>query len=244
MDCDTACKRALQMEAEGADIIDIGGESTRPGSLSVPLDDEIGRVAPVVSKLKKRLKIPISVDTTKYEVALACLREGASIMNDVSGLCSDKRIASLCAEYSAGIVIMHMKGNPRTMQRNPAYKDLLAEILKHIRRGIKIAESAGVKRESIAVDPGIGFGKRLKHNLKVIASIDFFKQEGFPLLIGLSRKSFLGELTGLKAGDRLVPTVAAEAIAVYNGADIIRTHDVKEAVAAVKIAKALRRGLQ
>lgn len=240
LNCDTACKRALQMEKEGADIIDIGGESTRPGSLSVCVKDEIARTIPVIIKLKNKLKIPISVDTTKYEVALAALKEGVSIINDISGLNNDKRLALLCAEYSAGLVIMHIKGRPRTMQKNPVYKDLLKDISAYIRIGIRVAESAGVKRENIVIDPGIGFGKSLGHNLEIIKNIDYFKKIGFPLMIGLSRKSFIGRLSGLKVEERLVPTIAANAIAVYNGADIIRVHDVKEAVTAAEIAYSIR----
>ena len=228
------------MEREGADIIDIGGESTRPGALSVCPNDEIARIMPVVSKLKNRLKIPLSVDTTKYEVALAVLKQGASIINDISGLSYDKRLAALCAEYRAGLVIMHIKGKPRTMQRNPVYKDLLSDISKYIRRGVRIAKAAGVKKESIIIDPGIGFGKKLKHNLEIIRNIDYFKKTGLPLMVGLSRKSFIGAIFGANVEDRLVPTVAANAIAVYNGADIVRVHDVKEAVAAVKIARSIR----
>ena len=235
-----ARKRALQMEKEGADIIDIGAESTRPGSLSVSVDDEISRVMPVISKLKGAIKIPISVDTTKYEVASAVLKEGVSIINDISGLSNDKRLATLCAEYSAGLVIMHIKGKPRTMQKNPVYKNLLSEISKHIRESIKIARGAGVKKESIIIDPGIGFGKRLKHNLEIIRNIGYFKKIGFPLMMGLSRKSFIGTLSALGVEDRLAPTIAVNAIAAYNGADILRVHDVKEAVAAVKIACSIR----
>jgi len=240
LNCDTACKKALRMEQEGADIIDIGGESTRPGSLSVCPDDEIARIIPVISQLKNKLKIPFSVDTTKYEVALAALKQGASIINDISGLSYDKRLAALCAEYCAGLVIMHIKGKPRTMQRNPVYKDLLSDISKYIRRGIRIAKAAGVKKESIIIDPGIGFGKNLKHNLDIIRNIDYFKKIGFPLMIGLSRKSFIGAISRSNVEDRLVPTVAANAIVVYNGADIVRVHDVKEAVVAAKIARSIR----
>ncbi len=235
-----ARKRALRMEKEGADIIDIGAESTRPGSLSVSADDEINRIMPVISNLKHALKIPISVDTTKYEVASAALKNGASIINDISGLSNDKRLATLCAEYSAGLVIMHIKGKPRTMQKNPVYKNLLCDISESIRKSLKIARSAGVKKESIIIDPGIGFGKRLKHNLEIIRNIGYFKKIGFPLMIGLSRKSFIGTLSALGVEDRLPPTIAANAIAAYNGADILRVHDVKEAVAAVKIARSIR----
>ena len=240
LNCSAACKRALQMEREGADIIDIGGESTRPGSLGTCLEDEMARVIPVMKKLKGRLKIPVSVDTTKYEVALAALKQGASIINDISGLRNDKRLASLCADYSAGLVIMHSKSRPLTMQKNPVYKDLLKDITNYILKGIRAAETAGIKRESILIDPGIGFGKRLKHNLEIIGNIDYFKRIGFPLMIGLSRKSFIGKLSALNTNERLVPTIAANAIAVYNGVDIVRVHDVKEAVLAVKIARSIR----
>jgi len=240
LNCSAACKRALQMEREGADIIDIGGESTRPGSLGTCLEDEMARVIPVMKKLKARLKIPVSVDTTKYEVALAALKQGASIINDISGLRNDKRLASLCADYSAGLVIMHSKPRPLTMQKNPVYKDLLKDITNYILKGIRAAETAGIKRESILIDPGIGFGKRLKHNLEIIGNIDYFKRIGFPLMIGLSRKSFIGKLSALNTNERLVPTIAANAIAVYNGVDIVRVHDVKEAVLAVKIARSIR----
>lgn len=234
-----AYQRALQMEREGADIIDIGGESTRPGSLGVSAEEELKRVIPVLKKLKRRLKIPLSVDTAKAQVAEAALEEGASIINDVSGLRGDERIASLCASYSAGLVIMHMKGTPRTMQRHPAYKNLLEEIRLYLEKGIRIAEAHGVNKESIIIDPGIGFGKTLKHNLKLIKGLSFFKRLGFAVLIGLSRKSFIGKILELEVKKRLIPTVCANAIAIYNGADIIRVHDVREAVMTARMVDAI-----
>jgi len=236
---EAAYKRALQIEEEGADIIDIGGESTRPGSLSVSQEEEIRRVIPVLKRLRRKLKIPISVDTTKSAVAKAALEEGASMINDISGLRADREIASLCAEYSAGLIIMHMRGKPRTMQKSPRYSDLLSDIRLYLEKGLEIARARGVKRESIVVDPGIGFGKTLSDNLKLIDRIPFFKRMGFPVLIGLSRKSFIGKINKLKVHERLVPTIAANAISIYNGADIIRVHDVKEAVQAAKIADAI-----
>jgi len=236
---EAAYKRALQIEEEGADIIDIGGESTRPGSLSVSQEEELRRVIPVLKRLRRRLKIPISVDTTKSAVAKAALEEGASIINDISGLRADREIASLCAEYSAGLIIMHMRGRPRTMQKSPRYSDLLTDIRLYLEKGLEIARARGVKRESIVVDPGIGFGKTLSDNLKLIDRIPFFKRMGFPVLIGLSRKSFIGKINKLKVHERIVPTIAANAISIYNGADIIRVHDVKEAVQAAKIADAI-----
>jgi dihydropteroate synthase len=236
---EAALRRAVQMEKEGADIIDIGGESTRPGSLSVSAAEEIKRVIPVLKKLKKKLSIPISVDTMKSEVAEASLEEGASIINDVSGLNADRDIASLCAHYSAGLVIMHMKGRPRTMQKHPAYRDLLPDIRRYLRRGIKIAISRGLRRENIVIDPGIGFGKTLRHNLQIIKGLSFFKKMGFCLLVGLSRKSFMGKLLDSGVKERLIPTVAADAISIYNGADIIRVHDVKEAVESARVVDAI-----
>jgi len=236
---EAAYKRALQIEEEGADIIDIGGESTRPGSLSVSQEEEIRRVIPVLKRLRRKLKIPISVDTTKSAVAKAALEEGASMINDISGLRADREIASLCAEYSAGLIIMHMRGKPRTMQKSPRYSDLLSDIRLYLEKGLEIARARGVKRESIVVDPGIGFGKTLSDNLKLIDRIPFFKRMGFPVLIGLSRKSFIGKINKLKVHERIVPTIAANAISIYNGADIIRVHDVKEAVQAAKIADAI-----
>ncbi|NQT95593.1 MAG: dihydropteroate synthase [Candidatus Omnitrophica bacterium] len=234
-----ACERALEMESEGADIIDIGGESTRPGSLAVPAEEEIKRVLPVLKGLKGKLRIPVSVDTKKSKVAEAVLKEGAAIINDVSGLRADKNIASLCAKYSAGLVIMHMKGNPRTMQKRPYYKDLLKEIKLFLKKSIDIAVTGGVQKNKIIIDPGIGFGKTLQHNLSLLKGIQFFRSIGFPVLIGLSRKSFMGKLLGLDLQDRLIPTACANAISVYNGADIIRAHDIKEAVITAKIAEAV-----
>ena len=234
-----ARRQALLMEHEGADIIDIGGESSRPGSRGISADEELKRILPVLKKLRGRLRIPISVDTTKYDVARRAISEGASIINDISGV-SDIRVASLCAAHSAGLIIMHMKGTPRTMQEHASYKDVTAEISSFLLKAAKRAAAAGVNKKSIIIDPGIGFGKTLEHNLEIIRNIDRFKRLGFPVLIGLSRKSFLGKLSGLLAGERLVPTVAAHAVAVYNGADIIRAHDVKEAVLAAKIARAIK----
>jgi dihydropteroate synthase len=239
---DSARKRAFIMQAEGADIIDVGGESTRPGSSGVSAEEELKRVIPVVKSLSKKLRIPISVDTTKAVVAEAALKEGASIINDISGLRSDEKIASLCAEYKAALVIMHMKGTPRTMQRRPVYKNLLDDIRSYLEAGIKTALAKGLKRDNIIVDPGIGFGKTLAHNLNIIKEIGYFRSLGFPVLIGLSRKSFIAKMLDLGVNERFMPTVAANAIAVYNGADIIRVHDVKEAVMAARIADAIIKG--
>jgi dihydropteroate synthase len=241
LDADSACQRALEIEGQGADIIDIGGESSRPGSTPVSAKEEIRRVVPVLKRLKKLLNIPISIDTTKSVVAEAALSEGASIVNDISGLHKDKGIADLCAKYSAGLIIMHMKGEPRTMQKRPSYKNLLKEIREYLGQGIKIATSYGVKRESIIIDPGIGFGKTLNHNIRILKELSYFKNMGPAILVGLSRKSFMGKLLGLDVGKRLVPTIAANSIAIYNGANIIRVHDVKEAVLTANMVDAIIR---
>jgi dihydropteroate synthase len=241
LDIKSAYNRAMQIEKEGADILDIGGESTRPGSLPVSIDNELSRIMPVMERLKGKLKIPISIDTNKYEVAAQVLKQGACIINDISGLHGDKRLASLCAEYSAGIVVMHMRGKPRTMQKRPFYSNLLEDIVEYLQEGTATALSAGVRKESIIIDPGIGFGKTLRHNLLIIKNIDYLRQAGYPLLIGVSRKSFLGRITGLDTGQRLAPSLAANAIAVYCGANIIRVHDIKESIAALKTADFIKK---
>ncbi|MFC1807062.1 dihydropteroate synthase [Candidatus Omnitrophota bacterium] len=230
-----ALRRAVQIENEGADIIDIGGESTRPGAKSISVQEELGRVIPLISKLKKRIRIPISVDTTKYEVAKAALEEGVSIVNDISGLTFDDRLASLCAHYSAGLVIMHIKGKPRTMQKRVSYCSLIQEIKLFLKKGVKIALSNGLRYDNIIIDPGIGFGKKVIHNIGILRELKSFTHMGFPLMIGLSRKSFLGKILNAKVDERLIPTIAANAIAIYNGADIIRVHDVRESVAVSRL---------
>jgi dihydropteroate synthase len=241
LDINKACKRAMEIESQGADIIDIGGESARPGALPVCLDDEINRVIPVIKRLRNRIKIPVSVDTTKYEVAAAALKEGASIVNDISGLHADKRLAKICAKYSAAVIIMHKKGTPSDMQKNPCYTDLLNDIVAYLKNGIKVALASGLKKENIIVDPGIGFGKNIKHNLSIIKNISLFKKTGYPVMIGLSRKSFLGSITNLQTHHRLIPTAIANALAIYNGADIVRVHDIRESALALNIAEALKK---
>jgi dihydropteroate synthase len=236
-----ACQRALEIQSQGADIIDIGGESTRPGALPVSIGDELKRVIPVIKAIRKKLGIPISIDTTKFEVAREAFRHGACILNDISGLQADKRLAGLCAKNHAAVIIMHKKGSPCNMQKNPAYKDLLKEITAYLRQGIRTALSEGIGKNSIVIDPGIGFGKNLKHNLTIIKNIGYFKKTGFPVLIGLSRKSFLGSMTALCVQERIIPTIAANAITLYNGADILRVHDVREAIITLKTVNSIRK---
>lgn len=227
-DCSKAIKHAKKIIEDGADIIDVGGESTRPGSDSISVTEEINRVIPVIKKLVKELDVPISIDTYKYEVAKEALKNGASLVNDITGLHEDKKIAELIADYKAGVVIMHIKGTPKDMQLNPVYDDLISEILEYLEEGIKKALEVGINRDSIAIDPGIGFGKQVEHNLKIIANLSKFKSLGFPLLIGTSRKSFIGKILDADVNDRLEGTLATIAISIANGANIIRVHDVKE----------------
>jgi dihydropteroate synthase len=227
------------MAADGADIIDIGGESSRPGARSVPAAVEVGRVIPAVKILASKLRIPVSIDTRKAEVARKALDSGAAIVNDISGL-RDPAMARLCARYGCGIVIMHMRGTPATMKRLTGYASLMEEIGLFFRARIDSALKAGVKAERIIIDPGIGFAKDWRQNLAIIKNLGQFKSLGAPLLVGVSRKSFLGKiLDGAPPQDRLAATIAACTLAVANGADIVRVHDVREAARAVKTACAI-----
>ncbi len=242
LDIQKAVDRALRMEEEGADILDIGGESTRPGSEPVPLDEELRRVIPVIEALSGRLSIPISIDTYKAEVAKRAIEAGASVVNDISGLRFDPKMAEVVAEYDVGVVIMHIKGTPKDMQKDPHYDDLFGEITGYLKESIKLAKEQGVQEERIVVDPGIGFGKRPEHNLQIIKHLDRFTALGRPVLVGPSRKSFIGLiLGGVPPSERLEGTASAVAISVLNGASIVRVHDVKEMVPVVRVAEAIRR---
>ncbi|MDI6757246.1 MAG: dihydropteroate synthase [Endomicrobiia bacterium] len=226
---DAATSRAEEMMKEGADIIDIGGESTRPGAESVSFDEELKRVVPAVQKIVSILGAVVSVDTSKADVASAAVAAGASIINDVTALGRDDgRIAEIAAASGAGLILMHMKGEPRTMQRlPPRYGDVVAEIKEYLSSRVAFAVSRGVSHENIAVDPGIGFGKTLEHNVELIRRLREFSALGRPALVGASRKSFIVSLLGLESPDeRLYGTLAAHMAAVMNGASIIRVHDV------------------
>lgn len=242
IDKEKAFKRALEIESEGADIIDIGGESTRPGSLPLSPEEEIGRVIPLIERLRGRLRIPISIDTYKTSVAREAIKAGASIINDISGLRHDPEMARVAAEHQVPVVIMHIKGTPRDMQVNPVYQDLIGEITDFLRRGISIALEEGVRRDRIIIDPGIGFGKTIEHNLEIIRRLNEFRTLGMPLLFGPSRKSFIGRILDLPEGERLEGTAAAVAVGIMNGADIIRVHDVKPMVRVARIADAIKLG--
>jgi len=223
-----------KMVDDGADIVDIGGESSRPGAKVVPVKEERKRVIPVIKALAKKIKVPISIDTYKPEVARQALDNGAAIVNDITGL-RNLKMAKLVARYNAGVVIMHMKGNPRTMQINPKYESLIDEIIEFLDKAIKRAQEIGVDKEKIIVDPGIGFGKALEHNLEILKRLNEFKVLGMPILVGPSRKSFIGKILNVQAQGRLFGTLSACVLAVKNGAKIVRVHDVKEIKQALKV---------
>ncbi len=231
---------ALKMEEEGADIIDIGGESTRPGSEPVPLKEELNRVLPVLKELKKRVKIPISIDTYKSEVARICLDEGCEIVNDISALNFDKKMANVIAFYNAYCILMHIKGKPKTMQKKVYYKDVIKEIYDYLKARIDYAVDNGIKREKIIIDPGIGFGKLLEHNLEIIRRLEEFKSLNLPILIGHSRKSFIGKILNYEEAEkRLFGSLGCAVLLALKGANILRVHDVKETKEAIKIYEAI-----
>ncbi len=238
---EAALNHARAMADAGADIIDVGGESTRPGSRPVGLDEEIDRVLPVIARIKEETGALVSVDTSKEEVARQAVEEGgADIINDISALRFSERMAAVAAELDVPVVLMHIQGTPETMQRAPAYADVIAEISDYFQERIDYAQGRGVKREKIILDPGIGFGKRLEDNVAIVRQLRRFAAFELPLLVGLSRKSFLGLLGGEKSAERRdAETVAANLVAVRNGAAILRVHDVAATVKALKVWRAL-----
>jgi dihydropteroate synthase len=242
-DKDKAIQHALRMEYEGADIIDVGGESTRPGSEAISVQEEIRRVVPVIESLVKKVKVPISIDTYKSAVAEAAISAGASIVNDISGLRFDPKMSEVVAKNKVPVVIMHIKGTPKDMQKNPTYKALIPEIMDYLREGITIAQRAGIPDDKIIIDPGIGFGKTVEHNLEIIKRLHEFTGFEKPILLGPSRKSFIGKiLDDLPVTERLEGTAAAITIGIFNGANIVRVHDVKAMVRVARIADAIKRG--
>lgn len=234
-----AVRRGTEIAQEGADILDIGGESTRPGSVSVSPKEQIARVVPVIKELAKKIDILISVDTSSAEVAEAAIKAGASIVNDISGLRSDKNLAAVIAKHKAACVIMHIKGTPRTMQKASRYKNLMKEICAWFAQGIEIAAKAGVSDNRIIIDPGIGFGKTTRHNLEIIKNLAALTKLNKPILIGTSRKSFIGKILDLPVEKRLMGTAASVAAAIASGAHIVRVHDVKEMVQVARMTDAL-----
>ena len=239
---DQAIQRGLTLIAEGADILDIGGESTRPGSESVTFEKERRRVLPVISALRKKTDALISIDTTKAEVAHAALDEGADMINDISAGRNDHGMFSLAAEKNIPLILMHMQGTPKTMQDSPHYKDLFCEIKEFFEERIRAAHDAGVSEEKIIIDPGIGFGKTLSHNLALIRNLDFLNPLGRPICIGTSRKSFIGKILDLPTQERLEGTIASCILSLLNGAHILRVHDVAAVKRAVRVAEVILMG--
>lgn len=237
---ENAIDRALKMAEEGADIIDVGGESTRPGAYPVSEAEEIKRVIPVIKVLSEQVRKPISIDTYKAIVAKKAIDAGASIINDIGGLLMDKEMAEIAAESKVPLVIMHKKGTPRTMQKYPIRKNVVSEILSSLRKSVSLALNAGIQEDRIILDPGIGFGKTAQHNLEILKRLDEFRSMGFPLLLGTSRKKFIGTILNLSARESLYGTLATLAVAVMNGAHIVRVHDVREAVQVVTVCDAIR----
>jgi dihydropteroate synthase len=233
----TAIEHAKKMIENGADILDVGGESTRPGATPVSIEDELRRVIPVIAELSK-LDAIISVDTYKPEVAFKAVEAGARMLNDINGL-RTKGMAEFAASTRLPVVVMHMHGTPRNMQDNPAYRDVVSDINSFFDERISFAVEHGIKKERIILDPGIGFGKKLEHNLEIIRRLREFKKHGLPLLIGPSRKSFLGAILGKPPSQRLEGTIAAVTASIINGADIVRVHDVSQVVMAVRVADKL-----
>ena len=234
-----AIKQGLKLTEEGVDMIDIGGESTRPGSEPVTIEEELRRVIPVIEELTKRIKIPISIDTYKSKVAKEALDSGASMVNDISGLRYDPEMKKVVAKYDVPVVLMHIQGTPKNMQENPRYDNLLEEIKNYLSESISIAEEAEIDENKIIIDPGIGFGKTLEDNLKILKNLVEFKSLGRPIMIGVSRKSFIGKILDLPTDERLEGSLASMAVAIMNGANILRVHDVKESKRVAKLVDAI-----
>ena len=240
LDVDKAVKHGIQMSTDGAAIIDIGGESTRPGSESISTEQQIKRVVPVIEELSKSIKIPISIDTFNINVAQAALEAGAAMINDITAL-SDDRMGELAARYEVPVVLMHMQGTPATMQAEPKYDDVVDEVLEYLLSRAKKAVNLGVPKERIFIDPGIGFGKTLEHNLLLLRNLDKFVASGYRVLVGASRKSFIGTITGGKnPSERIFGTAATVALCVAEGVSIVRVHDVAEMVDVMKVTKAIQ----
>jgi dihydropteroate synthase len=228
LDIGKAVERALEIEAQGADIIDIGGESTRPSSTPVSEEDELRRVVPVLEKLSGKIGIPISIDTYKSRVAEEALLRGAEVVNDISGFTFDDRMAEIVAKMHAGVILTHTSGRPAIMQKHTEYQSIVEEVMSSLRQAISLAVSAGIRPERIVVDPGIGFGKSSRGNLEILKKLRQFSSLQLPILVGTSRKSFIGTVLNRPVEDRIFGTAATVALALANGASIIRVHDVKE----------------
>lgn len=236
-----AVEHGVKLASDGADIIDVGGESTRPGSESIPVEEELRRVVPVISALVKEVEVPISVDTCKSEVAARAIEVGAAMVNDISALRFDPRMVHVVAENQVGLVLMHMKGTPRDMQMAPSYDDLLNDISSFLRGRMLWAQERGVAPDRIMVDPGIGFGKTVEHNLTILKGLSHFKTLGRPIVLGTSRKSFIGHVLQADVGHREEGTAATVAVGIWNGANVVRVHDVAGMAPVVKMTDAIMR---
>jgi dihydropteroate synthase len=239
---DKACRRAGTIVKEGAHIIDVGGMSTRPGSLPVGLEEEVERIIPVIEYISKNYDILVSADTYRSEVARRAIASGAHIINDISGFSMDSNMVKVIAESDVSVVIMHIKGTPENMQKNPEYEDVVDEIYDYLEDRTNMAINSGIKPGKIIIDPGIGFGKTLEHNLEILNKINEFKMLGYPVMVGASRKSFIGNILDLPVEERLEGSLAAAICSVINGVNILRVHDVAETIRAVKIAKRITNG--
>ncbi|MBM2827934.1 MAG: Dihydropteroate synthase [Actinobacteria bacterium] len=239
---EAAVRHGIAMAEEGADIIDVGGESTRPGSSPVSVDEEIGRVVPVIRELSRKTDALLSVDTTKAAVARNAVAAGACIINDTSALTDDPEMAEFAAESGCAVVLMHRRGTPSTMQASPSYGSLFDELLEELAARVEAAIRSGVSRERILVDPGIGFGKRLEDNLALHRHLPDLRNLGRPVVFGTSRKSFIGKITGKDPGDRVFGTAASVAVSAFLGADVLRVHDVPEMRDVVRVVAAIRDG--
>ncbi len=230
---------AKRMVDEGANFLDIGAESSRPGSAPLTEQEEIKRLLPAVTNIARKVKIPISVDTYKPAVAREVLNAGATIINDITGLQRFPEMAQVISQFHAGVILMHMQGTPPSMQDNPAYTNILTEISDYLRQSVKVATSAGIDRSKIAIDPGIGFGKTDAHNLKILKNLEHFHEMNLPILLGVSRKSLIGNILSLPVEERLEGSLSAAVYGVLKGVSIIRTHDVQATYRAVRVAESI-----
>jgi dihydropteroate synthase len=237
LDAKAAIAHGVELVRDGAEVLDIGGESTRPGAEPVEWEEEMGRVEPVMTGLAG--KATLSVDTSKAAVAIAAIEAGASVVNDVTALRGDLKMAPVCAEHGVDVVLMHMPGSPRTMQDDPHYEDVVSEVKAFLSERLEFAVAMGIATERIWLDPGIGFGKTLEHNLELLRRLGELRELGRPLVIGTSRKSFIGRIDGSEVGDRLGGTIASSVLAAVEGADVLRVHDVAETAEAIMVAEAV-----
>ncbi|MFC1736415.1 dihydropteroate synthase [Candidatus Hydrogenedentota bacterium] len=239
---DTAVKAAIEMMEDGADIIDIGGESTRPGAPLVPAEEELARVAPVMETLSAAVEVPISIDTRKADVAEKALELGATVVNDISAMRHDPRMVDVVRDHASDVILMHMAGTPENMQKDPSYpRGIMVELEEFFRERIEFAQSHGIALERLSIDPGIGFGKTLEHNLTIIRELAQLKSLGLPIVVGPSRKSFIGKVLDLEVCERTEGTAAAVALCVANGANVVRVHDVKEMARVARVSDAVVR---